>query len=61
MATQGDILRGADLSDLNREGADLREARGLSAHQLCCAMDRRGALLDESLLQQVDSQCGTIR
>jgi len=52
---------GADLSGVNLEGANLREARARSVHQICCAMDRRGALLDESLLQQVDSQYGTIR
>jgi len=58
---QGAILRGADLSGANLGGADLREARGLNAGQICSAMDRRGALLDESLQHQVDSQCGTIR
>lgn len=58
---QGAILRGADLSGANLEGADLREARGLSADQICSAMQRRGALLDETLQHQVDSQCGAIR
>jgi uncharacterized protein YjbI with pentapeptide repeats len=61
MATQGDILRGADLSGVNLEGADLGEPGGLSVHQICFAMDRQGALWDESLLQQVDSQYGTTR
>lgn len=58
---QGAILRGTDISGANLEGADLREARGLSADQICSATQRRGALLDETLQRQVDSQCGAAR
>ncbi len=58
---QGAVLRGADLTGANLEGADFREARGVSPDQICSAMQRRGVLLDESLQQQVDSQCGSIR
>lgn len=54
---QGAILRGADLRGAFLEGADLREARGLTAEQICSVGGRRGALLDESLQQQVDTLC----
>jgi len=56
---QGAVLRGAEFKGANLEGTDLREAKGLSAAQICSAAERRGVLLDQSLQEQVDSQCGT--
>jgi uncharacterized protein YjbI with pentapeptide repeats len=54
----GTVLTGADLSEANLDGADLRGASGLSASQVCSAMSRRWALLDDGLGLQVQAQCG---
>lgn len=58
---QGTVLTGASLQDTNLDGADLRGALRLSAAQVCAARSRAGALMDDALLQQVESQCGSSR
>ena len=54
----GTVLTGADLSGTNLDGADLRGASGLSVSQVCSAMSRRGAQLDDAMRAQVEVQCG---
>ena len=56
---QGAVLRGADLTGANLEGADVRSAVGLTAAQLCSAVERRGVQMDEDLLNQVEGRCGS--
>lgn len=54
----GTVVNEADLSGTSLEGADLRGALGLTASQVCSAKSRRGAVLDDALLVQVEAQCG---
>ena len=53
------VLRGADFTGANLAGADLRSASGLTATQICSASNRRETLLDDALIPQVQTQCGT--
>lgn len=55
----GAILSKADLTQANLDGADLRGALELTAKQVCSAMSHNGALMDESLREQVNAACGT--
>ncbi len=55
---QGTVLRDARLDGANLSGADLRGALGLTAWQVCSAVNWRGALLDPSLRQEVEQGCG---
>lgn len=57
----GTVLNGADLSGTNLDGADLRGALGLTANQVCSAASRKGALLDDVLAAQVQTQCGGLQ
>ncbi|MFZ0334401.1 MAG: pentapeptide repeat-containing protein [Candidatus Acidiferrales bacterium] len=57
-AFAGAILSGADLSGSNLDGADLRGALSVTAAQICAAASRRGAQMDDALLQQVIISCG---
>jgi len=52
------VLNNTNLNGTSLEGADLRGALGLTAAQVCSAKSRRGAVLDESLKEQVEAQCG---
>jgi len=54
----GTVLNEANLSDTNLAGADLRGSLGLTAIQVCSAKYRQGALLDDAIQAQVNSQCG---
>lgn len=54
----GTILSGADLSGANLDGADLRGALSVTAAQICLAKSRKGAQMDQPLLQQVTISCG---
>src|SRR3989442_4419004 len=55
---QGTVLRDAPLDGANLSGADLRGALGLTASQVCSAVNWRGGLLDPSLRQEVEHGCG---
>ncbi len=57
-AFAGTILSGADLSGSNLDGVDLRGALSVTAVQICSAASRKGAQMDEPLLQQVTTSCG---
>lgn len=52
-------LAGAALNGANLQGADLRGALGLSATQICSAVERGQAQFDEALRQQVETECGS--
>jgi len=52
------VLNNTNLSATSLEGADLRGALGLTAAQVCSAKSRRGAVMDDSLKEQVEAQCG---
>ena len=54
----GTVLTGADLSGAILDGADLRGAVGFGANQICAAKSRQGILLDDSMQNQVTTQCG---
>lgn len=58
---QGAVLRSADLSGASLQGADLRGALGLTAKQVCAAVNLREAQMDENLQQDVASLCGNMR
>jgi uncharacterized protein YjbI with pentapeptide repeats len=58
-AFAGAILSGADLSGSHLDGADLRGALSVTAAQICAAASRKGAQMDDALLQQVIISCGT--
>ncbi len=49
------------LTDTEKQWDSLFPVVPETSTRSCSAMDRRGALLDERLQQQIDSQCGTIR
>lgn len=53
----GSVLREAALDGANLDGADLRGAAGLTAGQLCGAVNWRGALLDADLQNAAQSRC----
>ena len=55
---QGAVLRDARLEGADLDGADLRGALGLTAAQVCSAVNWRGALLDPTLEQEVVLRCG---
>jgi uncharacterized protein YjbI with pentapeptide repeats len=57
----GTVLNEANLTDTNLAGADLRGSLGLTANQICSARYRQGALLDDAIQAQVNSQCGAAR
>jgi uncharacterized protein YjbI with pentapeptide repeats len=54
----GTVLNGANLQGAILDGADLRGALQIRASQICSTKSRAGAIFDESLRAQVDSQCG---
>jgi uncharacterized protein YjbI with pentapeptide repeats len=58
---QGAVLRGTDLDGANLQGADLRGAEGLTAAQICSAINLRGTQLDDSLQVDVATLCGSKR
>ena len=51
------VLNNTKLNGTSLEGADLRGALGLTASQVCSAKSRRGAVMDDSLREQVEAQC----
>lgn len=57
-AFAGAILSAAELNGANLDGADLRGALGLTAGQICSSASRKGAEMDELLLDQVNADCG---
>jgi len=52
------VVRDTDFTGANLSGVDFRGASGLTATQLCSAGDRRGVLLDDSLIPLLQTQCG---
>jgi uncharacterized protein YjbI with pentapeptide repeats len=54
----GTVLNGANLQGAILDGADLRGVLQLSAAQVCSTKSHNGAIFDEALRSQVDSQCG---
>lgn len=58
---QGAVLRGTDLGGANLQGADLRGAEGMTATQVCSAVNLRETQMDASLQQEVTTLCGNIR
>ena len=55
---QGTVLNGANMQGANLDYADMHGVLGLSASQVCSASSRKGLLLDDAILSQVDAQCG---
>lgn len=58
---EGALLRGTDLAGANLQGADLRGAEGMTATQICSAVNLRETQMDENLRLDVTSLCGTMR
>jgi uncharacterized protein YjbI with pentapeptide repeats len=54
----GTVLNGANTQGAIFDGADLRGVLQLSAAQVCSTKSHNGAIFDEALRSQVDSQCG---
>jgi uncharacterized protein YjbI with pentapeptide repeats len=57
----GAVLRGTDLGGANLQGADLRGAEGLTAAQVCSAVNLRETQMDDNLRQDVAILCGSVR
>ncbi len=58
---EGAVLRGTDLAGANLQGADLRGAEGMTAAQICSAVNLRDTQMDENLRLDVTNLCGTMR
>jgi len=54
----GTVLSETDLTGAALDGADLRGAFGLTAYQVCQARSHSGAIFDDALSSQVQSECG---
>jgi len=57
----GAVLRGTDLAGANLQGADLRGAEGMTAAQICSAVNLRETQMDENLRLDVTTLCGNMR
>jgi uncharacterized protein YjbI with pentapeptide repeats len=58
---QGAVLRGTEIGGANLQDADLRGAEGLTAAQVCSAVNLRGTQMDDGLAQEVASLCPNMR
>jgi len=58
---KGAVLGGAALDGANLTGADLRGALGMTAPQVCSAVNGRTALMDADLAGEVQTHCGSSR
>jgi len=58
---KGAVLGGAALDGANLTGADLRGALGMTAPQVCSALNGRTALMDADLAGEVQNRCGSSR
>ena len=54
----GTVMTGANLTGALIDGTDLRGALSLTAAQVCSTKSRAGAILNDSLAQQVRDTCG---
>lgn len=54
----GTVMTGANLTGALIDGTDLRGALSLTAAQVCSTRSRAGAILNDSLAQQVRDACG---
>ena len=57
---QDAVMRGTDFAGADISNADLRGVSGLTAAQVCAAKNHTEAQLDESLVELVRTQCGTL-